>query len=134
MLIKCRYIVVRSSNCLMRTKHFDTSFVQTVKSLGAGYFMNKMFVNIQDGRAIINFFDDMLFPDFIKQCLAHFLLLKKLRGVETPRFKPKLSAARHCGPYEKHLCNHCFRLILFGHCLLYTSPSPRDRQKSRMPS
>ena len=27
------------------------------------------------------------------------------------------------------------RLIaLFSHCLLYTSPSPRDRQKSRMPS
>ena len=23
---------------------------------------------------------------------------------------------------------------LFGGCLLYTSPSPRDRQKSRMPS
>ena len=22
----------------------------------------------------------------------------------------------------------------FGYCLLYTSPSPRDRQKSRMPS
>ena len=26
----------------------------------------------------------------------------------------------------------CFKL--FRHCLLYTSPSPRDRQKSRMPS
>ena len=25
-------------------------------------------------------------------------------------------------------------LALFGGCLLYTSPSPRDRQKSRMPS
>ena len=24
--------------------------------------------------------------------------------------------------------------ILFDNCLLYTSPSPRDRQKSRMPS
>ena len=24
--------------------------------------------------------------------------------------------------------------ILDEHCLLYTSPSPRDRQKSRMPS
>ena len=23
---------------------------------------------------------------------------------------------------------------LYGNCLLYTSPSPRDRQKSRMPS
>ena len=26
------------------------------------------------------------------------------------------------------------RLALQCHCLLYTSPSPRDRQKSRMPS
>ena len=26
------------------------------------------------------------------------------------------------------------RLVLSDHCLLYTSPSPRDRQKSRMPS
>ena len=25
-------------------------------------------------------------------------------------------------------------LPLYDHCLLYTSPSPRDRQKSRMPS
>ena len=25
-------------------------------------------------------------------------------------------------------------LVQFGDCLLYTSPSPRDRQKSRMPS
>ena len=24
--------------------------------------------------------------------------------------------------------------VLFDYCLLYTSPSPRDRQKSRMPS
>ena len=27
-----------------------------------------------------------------------------------------------------------FGTILFFFCLLYTSPSPRDRQKSRMPS
>ena len=25
-------------------------------------------------------------------------------------------------------------IVLFAACLLYTSPSPRDRQKSRMPS
>ena len=30
--------------------------------------------------------------------------------------------------YAKYLCNQ----VIF--CLLYTSPSPRDRQKSRMPS
>ena len=27
-----------------------------------------------------------------------------------------------------------FRIVKFRTCLLYTSPSPRDRQKSRMPS
>ena len=27
-----------------------------------------------------------------------------------------------------------FRMITIANCLLYTSPSPRDRQKSRMPS
>ena len=32
--------------------------------------------------------------------------------------------------FEGHTCP----LAQFGHCLLYTSPSPRDRQKSRMPS
>ena len=26
------------------------------------------------------------------------------------------------------------RFVLYSGCLLYTSPSPRDRQKSRMPS
>ena len=40
----------------------------------------------------------------------------------------------------KHLNNHVqnLKLLAFSHdqhgCLLYTSPSPRDRQKSRMPS
>ena len=27
-----------------------------------------------------------------------------------------------------------YYLVLYRTCLLYTSPSPRDRQKSRMPS
>ena len=30
--------------------------------------------------------------------------------------------------------NSCLNKIMFIRCLLYTSPSPRDRQKSRMPS
>ena len=31
-------------------------------------------------------------------------------------------------------CKMDFRNILFKDCLLYTSPSPRDRTRSRMPS
>ena len=35
--------------------------------------------------------------------------------------------------YDKAL-NSAATTILINNCLLYTSPSPRDRQKSRMPS
>ena len=34
---------------------------------------------------------------------------------------------------QKYMATEPVELILIG-CLLYTSPSPRDRQKSRMPS
>ena len=33
----------------------------------------------------------------------------------------------------RELSRECF-VVLYKSCLLYTSPSPRDRQKSRMPS
>ena len=38
--------------------------------------------------------------------------------------------------YRKIIDDFGFRggVVTFGTCLLYTSPSPRDRQKSRMPS
>ena len=35
---------------------------------------------------------------------------------------------------EKHSSELADRIAQPEHCLLYTSPSPRDRQKSRMPS
>ena len=31
-------------------------------------------------------------------------------------------------------CSQCNRSVKFGPCLLYTSPSPRDKRQSRMPS
>ena len=40
-------------------------------------------------------------------------------------FGPTKDWECHCGKYKK---------IRYKGCLLYTSPSPRDRQKSRMPS
>ena len=35
---------------------------------------------------------------------------------------------------EEAILTACYDMGLFASCLLYTSPSPRDRQKSRMPS
>ena len=35
---------------------------------------------------------------------------------------------------DMYLCDNGMQLTQAMDCLLYTSPSPRDRQKSRMPS
>ena len=35
---------------------------------------------------------------------------------------------------EQELCTYCEHCIPSCPCLLYTSPSPRDRTRSRMPS
>ena len=44
-------------------------------------------------------------------------------------FEQVIAQARHLGRYDVEQ-----DLNLIYNCLLYTSPSPRDRQKSRMPS
>src|SRR5665213_4631996 len=36
--------------------------------------------------------------------------------------------------YERFAASFRFMVNVIHHCLLYTSPSPRDRQKTRMPS
>ena len=45
---------------------------------------------------------------------------RKVKGKKQWRLLPKYKVDIHSGKYKN--------------CLLYTSPSPRDRQKSRMPS
>ena len=44
---------------------------------------------------------------------------------------PIVSIGKRCEPYKVEMI---IRGYLSGHCLLYTSPSPRDLSTSRMPS
>ena len=44
-----------------------------------------------------------------------------------------LQACEQAGVEIPRFCYH-EKLSIAGNCLLYTSPSPRDRQKTRMPS
>ena len=58
-----------------------------------------------------------------------FLVLLSREPIRTrPRIRPTNPLLKHGGPHH-----HWYRLRTQA-CLLYTSPSPRDRQKSRMPS
>ena len=60
-----------------------------------------------------------------------------LAMAETPVMQRLLRVGMHCGceytayPIYRDAVAPYSR---YTHCLLYTSPSPRDRQKSRMPS
>ena len=57
----------------------------------------------------------------------------KLGKYQIPLKKPEIQLLRKSQPFWKTLGDHwIFSQII--RCLLYTSPSPRDRQKSRMPS
>ena len=47
-------------------------------------------------------------------------------------YKRLVSDLKRIG-FEQSLSDPCVLRFMMG-CLLYTSPSPRDRQKSRMPS
>ena len=56
--------------------------------------------------------------------LTHFDLYKQI-GIDPPR-GVLMYGPPGCGKFDRN--------IFLAICLLYTSPSPRDRQKSRMPS
>ena len=55
---------------------------------------------------------------------------KNLSGCENPRVKGKALTANRKGQWRYRIGD--YRLLCL--CLLYTSPSPRDRTRSRMPS
>ena len=63
----------------------------------------------------------------------HILLLRWMSPFE-PKIKTDISRFQHVDFWCFGLILTDFGLILVNVCLLYTSPSPRDRQKSRMPS
>ena len=62
----------------------------------------------------------------------------KIQANMDPQHRDRVAFVRICsGQYTKGMKAHHVRLgkeVRFNDCLLYTSPSPRDRQKSRMPS
>jgi aspartate aminotransferase-like enzyme len=67
-------------------------------------------------------------PYFVRETF-----LKETIHHRTPEFKAILLDTLERFKSVTHLPEALF-LTSSGSCLLYTSPSPRDRQKSRMPS
>ena len=73
----------------------------------------------------------------IASLALHFLTaIKNFKIPHKPNEKVKLRIGIHTGPCVAGVIGYKMpRYCLFGDtCLLYTSPSPRDRTRSRMPS
>ena len=57
-----------------------------------------------------------------------------------PKLKEKYMCVKHLAYFKQKLLNWKAELVktnseaLYNSCLLYTSPSPRDKRQSRMPS
>ena len=72
---------------------------------------------------------------FIKDCMKDY----KLDSFETYNYSKAAACVQKYRTHEQEIEVAEMREVLkkkpwFRGCLLYTSPSPRDRQKSRMPS
>ena len=84
-------------------------------------------------------FNDRTYPNFItlmdelgvasQKTIMSFSVKCGLTGLEYRGADPQGLFAQ-----RRNLVNPTFYRLLYDFCLLYTSPSPRDRQKSRMPS
>ena len=61
------------------------------------------------------------------------LLLSTIVAGFAPRIAPQTHKTMRYAVEEMYLCDENVEKVLKG-CLLYTSPSPRDRTRSRMPS
>ena len=74
---------------------------------------------------VVPFNPDLLNPASLDVLLGDHLMVENV--VNTELMRVDISQKSEHDPFMLQPGEFCF-------CLLYTSPSPRDRQKSRMPS
>ena len=60
MLVERRNIVIGGGDDLFGAEYFQAAFLKPFECLRAGDFMNKMFIDIQYRRAVVDGFNDML--------------------------------------------------------------------------
>ena len=66
MLVDGGNVVVGGGYDLLRAEDFQSAVFQSFECLGAGDLVDKMFVDVEDGGAAVDGFDDVAVPDLFK--------------------------------------------------------------------
>ena len=108
-------------------------------------FIDQGFMRKDEPEFLMNFFDKK-FHIKVEYINARERFIAKLKGITDPEQKRKIigeefirvfeEESNRLGPFQYLAQGTLYPDVIesAGTCLLYTSPSPRDRQKSRMPS
>jgi hypothetical protein len=88
MLVQRRHIVIRRGNGLLRAKHANASFAQTIESLWAGYLVYEVCINVQHIGEPRLAADNMCIPYLIEKRLTHSGKLKSMDLLESHHTKP----------------------------------------------
>ena len=68
------------------------------------------------------------------RCLKFGNILRKKHALFTTNFLDSVAGSEPQAHSTNHICSELKNSDICYHCLLYTSPSPRDATLSRMPS
>jgi hypothetical protein len=69
--------VVSRGNYRAYSPYFSAGLAQAFEGLWAGYFVDKVAVNVEDGRTVFFGMNYMLFPDFVVKGASHIDYLMK---------------------------------------------------------
>ena len=114
----------------------DSALIQGLERISNQSLLGNMEKNLREG---IERPWEHILPEGIGSC---FEMVKELEavqvddGIELVYADGRRKGGVHHTPFDvtQHMANLSLEKLEISDCLLYTSPSPRDRQKSRMPS
>ena len=102
----------------------DSIFVNA--NLGNGNVVDDYNTMCSEGTFSLEWSSSWYYFDVYQSGTMTFVATPNLPNEDLDFFLFKAVDSTNCDGLESYICNTS--------CLLYTSPSPRDRQKSRMPS
>ena len=100
----CWHVVIRHSNRFLGRTYLAAGHTQTFKGLGAGHFVNKVTIDVQQACAISVLRHHMGIPDFVIDCFwgGHFNPLPpELAILNGIRSGPASEAGKHSGHSTK---------------------------------